>query len=97
MLFESAMTGIVTPAHHETSTRPSNPAIPRFWLLLVFNLFVRRRFEVCACRVASAAAVVVMAFLVLGNALLGMWLMWALVDAEPAAAPPRHHRPRPKR
>ena len=34
-----------------------------------------------------AALAVVMGMLALGNALLGMWLMWALMRDEPAAAP----------
>ena len=63
------------------------PRNPRFWLLLVLNLLSAGLAWAMRLPDVASTAVVVMGMLALGNALLGMWLMWALVRDEPAAAP----------
>ena len=68
-------------------TRLFQPRNPRFWLLLVLNLLSAGLAWAMRLPGLASAAVVVMGVLALGNALLGMWLMWALVRDEPAAAP----------
>ena len=68
-------------------TRLFQPRNPRFWLLLVLNLLSAGLAWAMRLPGVASTAVVVMGVLALGNALLGMWLMWALVRDEPAAAP----------
>ena len=68
-------------------TRLFQPRNPRFWLLLVLNLLSAGLTWGMRLPGVTSTAVVVMGMLALGNALLGMWLMWALVRDEPAAAP----------
>ena len=68
-------------------TRLFQPRNPRFWLLLVLNLLSAGLTWGMRLPSVTSTAVVVMGMLALGNALLGMWLMWALVRDEPAAAP----------
>ena len=60
--------------------QPRNPA---FWLMIVLNLlstvlaWIARRFDL-----APVAALMVAAFAI-GNALLGVYLMWLLMRDEP--------------
>lgn len=68
-------------------TRLFQPRNPRFWLLLVLNLLSAGLAWAMRLPGVASTAVVVMGMFALGNALLGMWLMWALVRDEPAAAP----------
>ena len=68
-------------------TRIFQPRNPRFWLLLVLNLLSAGLTWGMRLPSVTSTAVVVMGMLALGNALLGMWLMWALVRDEPATAP----------
>lgn len=68
-------------------TRLFQPRNPRFWLLLVLNLLSAGLAWAMRLPGVASTAVVVMGMLALGNALLGMWLMWALVRDEPTAAP----------
>lgn len=64
-------------------SRIFQPRNPRFWLLLVLNLLSAALAWAMRLPGVASAAVVVMGMLALGNALLGMWLMWALVRDEP--------------
>lgn len=66
-------------------TRLFQPRNPRFWLLLVLNLLSAGLTWGMRLPGVTSTAVVVMGVLALGNALLGMWLMWALVREEPRA------------
>lgn len=68
-------------------TRLFQPRNPRFWLLLMLNLLSAGLAWGMRLPGVTSTAVVVMGMLALGNALLGMWLMWALMRDEPAAAP----------
>ena len=68
-------------------TRLFQPRNPRFWLLLVLNLLSASLAWAMRLPGLASAAVVVMGVLALGNALLGMWLMWALMRDKPATAP----------
>lgn len=68
-------------------TRLFQPRNPRFWLLLVLNLLSAGLAWAMRLPGLASAAVVVMGVLALGNALLGMWLMWALMRDKPATAP----------
>ena len=68
-------------------TRLFQPRNPRFWLLLVLNLLSAGLAWAMRLPGVASTAVVVMGVLALGNALLGMWLMWALMRDEPADAP----------
>jgi hypothetical protein len=67
--------------------QPRNPA---FWLMLAVNLlstalaWITRSLEL-----APAAALMVTGF-ALGNALLGLYLMWVLLRDESGKPPPRH-------
>lgn len=64
-------------------SRIFQPRNPRFWLLLVLNLLSAALAWAMRLPGVASAAVLVMGMLALGNALLGMWLMWALVRDEP--------------
>lgn len=66
-------------------SRIFQPRNPRFWLLLVLNLLSAALAWAMRLPGVASTAVVVMGMLALGNALLGMWLMWALVREEPEA------------
>ena len=68
-------------------TRLFQPRNPRFWLLLVLNLLSAGLAWAMRLPGVASTAVVVMGMLALGNALLGMWLMWALMRDKPATAP----------
>ena len=67
-----------------TLSRLWQPRNPAFWLMIVLNLlstvlaWIARSFEL-----APAAALIVAAFAI-GNALLGLRLMWLLMREEPA-------------
>ena len=67
-----------------TLSRLWQPRNPAFWLMIVLNLlstvlaWIARSFEL-----APAAALIVAAFAI-GNALLGVYLMWLLMRDEPA-------------
>ncbi|MBN8474785.1 hypothetical protein [Sulfuritalea sp.] len=65
-------------------TRLWQPRNPAFWLMIVLNLlstvlaWIARRFDL-----APVAALMVAAFAI-GNALLGVYLMWLLMRDDPA-------------
>ncbi|MEO7888006.1 hypothetical protein [Polaromonas sp.] len=62
------------------------PRNPLFWLMLVLNGLSPLLAWVVHNRPLNAAATVMVTCFAIGNAVLGMWFAWRLLQSEPAAA-----------
>jgi hypothetical protein len=67
-------------------SRLYQPRNPLFWLMLVLNGLSPLLSWVVHNRPLNAAAALLLTCFAIGNAVLGMWLVWRLLQDEPAGA-----------
>lgn len=61
------------------------PSSPLFWLMLVLNVLSFALSWIVQNRVLNTLGMVLVGTFALVNAMLGMWLMWRLMQTKPPA------------